>query len=322
MLKEAAMDFAGLGVLLVLALVFAFLALRSWRARRLWVKLLAGILTTLLTILCVVGVGLAVYGYSKLNRTYANPVADITVAGTSEQIARGGQFAPICADCHSSNHDLQLTGQNFGVDGPPLGTLWAPNLTPAHFKNWSDGEIIRAIREGLGKDGRSLVIMPSEVFHNLSDADVQAIVAYLRAQPAVEPDTPPKQFNVIGAIMAAALIPDEIFTHQQPITAPISAPPAGPTAEYGRYLSSVAGCTSCHGAQFEGGQSGEEGAPPAPSLVAFVKQHTEADFIKTIRTGVTPEGRTLSQYMPWGIYRKFSDDDLRALYTYIHALGK
>jgi hypothetical protein len=86
--------------------------------------------------------------------------------------------------------------------------LWAANLTPAHFKNWSDGEIVRAIREGVGKDGRSLVIMPSEVFHNLSDADVQAIVAVLLAQPAVEPDTPTKQFNVLGAIMAAALLLD------------------------------------------------------------------------------------------------------------------
>src|SRR5215207_3233510 len=115
MLKEAAMDFVGLGVLLVLALVFALLALRSWRARRLWVKLLAGILTTLLAVLCVAGLGLAVYGYSKLNRTYANPVADIAVAGTPEQIAHGEKFAPICADCHSSNRQLPLTGQDFGT---------------------------------------------------------------------------------------------------------------------------------------------------------------------------------------------------------------
>jgi cytochrome c553 len=316
------MDLIGLGVLLVLALVFAFLALRSWRARRLWVKLLAGIPTTLLAVLCVAGLGLAVFGYSKVNRTYANPVADITVAGTSEQIARSERFAPICADCHSSNHQLPLTGGNFGADGPPIGTLWAANLTPAHFENWSDGEIIRAIREGVGKDGRSLVIMPSEVFHNLSDADVQAIVAYLRAQPAVGPDTPPKQINALGAIMVAALIPDEIFTHQPPITAPATAPPAGQTPEYGHYLTTVVGCTSCHGAQLEGGQSGEEGAPPAPSLVAFAKQHTEAYFIKTIRTGVTPEGRTLSESMPWRIYQKFSDDDLRALYAYIIVLGK
>jgi cytochrome c553 len=247
----------------------------------------------------------------------ANPVADTTAAETSEQIARGEKFAPICADCHGSNHQLPLTGQDFAAHGLPIGTLWAPNLTPAHFKNWSDGEIIRAIREGVSKDGRSLAIMPSEIFHNLSDDDVQAIVAYLRAQPAVEPDTPAKQFNVLGAIMAAALLPDEVFTHQPPITEPMTAPPAGQTPEYGRYLTTVAGCTSCHGAQLEGGQSGEEGSPPGPSLVAFAKQHTDADFVKTIRTGVTPEGRTLSENMPWRIYQKFSDDDLRALYAYI-----
>jgi cytochrome c553 len=316
------MDFVGLGVLLVLALLFAFLALRSWRARRLWVKLLAGIPTTLLTLLCVAGLGLAVYGYSKLNRTYANPVADITVAGTPQQIARGEQFAPLCANCHSSNHQLPLTGQDFFADGPPTGTLWAPNLTPAHLKTWSDGEIIRAIREGVGKDGRSLVIMPSQDLHNLSDADVQAIVAYLRAQSAVEPETPAKQINFVGAIMAAALLPDAIFTHQPPITGPVTAPPAGRTSEYGRYLSTVVGCVACHGAQLEGGRPDQEGPPPGPSLVAFAKQYTEADFIKTLRTGITPEGRMLSEEMPWRIYQKFSDDDLRALYAYITVLGK
>ncbi|HJZ47871.1 MAG TPA: cytochrome c [Roseiflexaceae bacterium] len=164
--------------------------------------------------------------------------------------------------------------------------------------------------------------MSDEVFHNLSDDDVQAIVAYLRAQPEVEPDTPAKRFNLLGAIMAAALLPDEVFTHQPPITAPVSALPAGPTAEYGRYLSVVVGCTSCHGAQLEGGQPNQDGPPPGPSLVAFAKQHSEADFIKTIRTGMTPEGRTLSEEMPWRSYAKFSDDELPGLHAYITVLGK
>lgn len=63
------MDIVGLAVLLVLALVFAWLALRAWRARRRWIKLLAGIPATLLAVLCMAGLGLAGYGYSKLNRT-------------------------------------------------------------------------------------------------------------------------------------------------------------------------------------------------------------------------------------------------------------
>jgi cytochrome c553 len=317
---EVAMDFVGLGVVLMLALVFAFLAVRSWRARRLWVKLVAGIPTTLLAVVFVAALGLAIYGYSKVNKTYANPVADIKVAGTPEQIAHGEKFARTCTGCHSTTGNFPLSGQDFAADGPPLGTLWAANLTQAHFKDWSDGEIIRAIREGVSKDGRSLIIMPSHLFHNFSDDDVQAIVAYLRSQPAVEPNTPPKQISVVGALMAGALLPDDIFTHQAPIIQPVIAPPAGTTAEYGHYLSAVAGCVECHGAQLNGGEN--PNVPAGPSLVAFAQQHSEADFITTIRTGVTPEGHKLSEDMPWKDFEKFSDDDLRALYAYMAVLGK
>lgn len=313
------MDVVGLGVLLVLALVFAFLAVRAWRARRLWVKLAAGIPSTLLALVFVAALGLAIYGYSKVNTIYTNPVANVTVAGTPEQIAHGEKFARACAGCHSTNNSFPLNGAIF--DGPPIGTLWAANLTQAHLQNWSDGEIIRAIREGVSKDGRSLIIMPSHLFHSMSDDDVQATVAYLRAQPAVAPPTPPKQVNVVGAIMAGALLPDDIFTHQPPITAPVTAPPAGITPEYGQYLSTVAGCIECHGAQLTGGHVPNE-ETSAPSLVDFVKQHSDAEFIQTIRTGTTPEGQKLSENMPWKDYEKFSDDDLRALYAYITVLGK
>src|SRR5258706_439179 len=93
--------------------------------------------------------------------------------------------------------------------GPPFGTLWAPNLTQAgEISEWSDGEVIRAIREGVHKSGRALVVMPSEVFHNLSDADVEAIVAYLRSEPAVAPRNPATRLN----ILAAALIGAGVFT--------------------------------------------------------------------------------------------------------------
>lgn len=313
------MDVVGLGVLLVLALLFAFLAWRAWRARRRWVKLAAGIPTTLLALVCVAALGLAIYGYSKVNATYTNPVANVTLAGTPAQIAHGEKFARACAGCHSTNNSLPLNGANF--DGPPIGTFWAANLTPAHLQQWSDGEIIRAIREGVGKDGRSLIIMPSHLFHSMSDDDVHALVAYLRAQPAVEPDSPPRQISLVGALMTGALLPDDIFAHQPPITGLVTAPPAGATPEYGQYLSTVAGCIECHGTQLTGGQS-PAGPFAGPSLVAFARIHSDAAFITTIRTGVTPEGHKLSEEMPWQDYEKFSDDDLRALYAYITVLTK
>src|SRR5262249_38807907 len=97
-----------------------------------------------------------------------------------------------------------------------------------------DGEVIRAIREGVHKSGRPLVIMPSEVFHNLSDTDVQAIVAYLRSQPAVQPVTPATKLNVVAAL----LIGSGLFhtSAQMPITQPIIPPTGGPSADSGKYL--------------------------------------------------------------------------------------
>ena len=80
-----------------------------------------------------------------------------------------------------------------------MGVLYATNLTPGGpLKDWTDGEIVRAIREGVGQDGRALIGMPSQAYRNLSDADVQALVAYLRSQPAVDNPQPARNLNVAG----------------------------------------------------------------------------------------------------------------------------
>ena len=78
-------------------------------------------------------------------------------------------------------------------------------MTPGGpLKDWSDGEIVRAIREGLDRDGRPLLIMPSDAFHHLSDDDVQNLVAYLRSQPAVQHATPARDMNLLGLILVGA----------------------------------------------------------------------------------------------------------------------
>jgi mono/diheme cytochrome c family protein len=310
-------DIVGLSILVVLLIVFAALAVRAWRAERLWVRLLGGIPATLVTLVLGAAAVAALVGYGKINATYPNPVRDVTVAGTPEQIAQGEKLARTCTGCHSSTGNLPLNGQNFAEGGPPIGVYYAPNLTPAHLKEWSDGEIIRAIREGVNRNGNSLIIMPSSAFKNLSDEDVQAVVAYLRSQPAVEPNTPPRQISVVGAIMVATLFPPEVFSVQPPITEPVVAPPAGPTAEYGQYLTRL-GCQDCHGQTLEGGAPGGE-APAGPNLVAFAHEVDEATFVKTLRTGIKPDGQPLSEEMPGKDYEKLSDDDFRAMYRYLAA---
>jgi hypothetical protein len=73
---------------------------------------------------------------------------------------------------------------------------------PAHLADWSDGEIVRAIRQGVHRSGRSLLIMPSSSWHNLSDEDVQSIVAYLRSLPPEGSSTPPDRLNALGAVLS------------------------------------------------------------------------------------------------------------------------
>lgn len=127
---------------------------------------------------------LALVGFAKLNAHLDNLVENIRVAGTPAQIARGEKLANAFASCHSPGIELPLSGSNFSVkfEIPPLGTLYAPNLTPSgDIQDWSDGEVIRAIREGVHKNGRALLIMPAGSYQNMSDDDVQDLVAYLRS---------------------------------------------------------------------------------------------------------------------------------------------
>ena len=197
-------DLVGILILIILILLFGFLSFRAWKAKEpLAAGGSVGLLSGLLTLLPLALLVLALIGYGKLNARFNNPVSDLQVARTPAQIARGQQLANICVSCHTPGNQLPLSGTNFAAKFgmPPMGTLYAPNLTPSgNIQDWSDGELIRAIREGVHKDGRSLLIMPSANFRNMSDEDVAALVAYLRSQPAVGDPTPDNQLNVFGAV--------------------------------------------------------------------------------------------------------------------------
>jgi mono/diheme cytochrome c family protein len=312
-------DFAGVGALVIVALLFGWLTTRAWRIKNTvlrWLATIPAALVTLIASLLTIG---ALVSYSRLNAGQPNPVREVSVAITPENIARGEKFARACTGCHTSNGQLPLTGNNF-LASAPFGTFYAPNLTQAHFKNWSDGEIIRAIREGVTKSGRALLIMPSGTFHNLSDEDVQSIVAYLRSQGELGPDSPPNNLNILGALVFGLISPTSSV--QPPIASAVSAPPAGVTPAYGNYLVSSIGCRECHGANFGGrvAASGSNGPPTSPSLLGISTKWDEAQFLKILRTGLKPDGTKLAKEMPYDDYTKFSDDDLRAIYAYLGTL--
>lgn len=308
-------------VLALLAALFAWLTIRAWRSKRAFVKWPAVILAGLFTLVFAAVTVVAAIGFVKLESRHANPVADVKVAGTPAQIARGGQLAWGCADCHSPTLDLPLGGstENFIAGGPPLGVLYATNLTPGGpLQGWTDGEIVRAIREGVAQDGRPLVIMPSQAYRHLSDADVQALVAYLRSQPAVDNPQPARNLNALAALfLGAGLFPTSA---QAPVGA-VAAPPAGPTAAYGAYLAaSIGGCPDCHGAKLDGVPSSPF-APPTPPLKSFAVGMSEAQFMAVFREGRRMDGSPMAEGMPWkNIGKVMSDDDLRAVQAYLKTL--
>jgi mono/diheme cytochrome c family protein len=187
---------------------------------------------------------------------------------------------------------------------------------------YTDADWVRAIRHGVRPDGSPLLFMPTANFYHLTDADVAAIIAYLRSLPAVDNQPPASQIYPLGrALMAAGQLslPAESLDHRAPR---VPAPPAGRTAEYGRYLTTISTCRDCHGANLSGGPIDEPGAPPAPNLTpgGALVGWSEDDFIQTIRTGLRPGGSPLLEPMPWQIAAQMTDDELGAIFRYLRSL--
>jgi hypothetical protein len=323
-------DTAGVLIIIVLIALFGFLTTRAWKLKNAILKWGGVIIVGLLTLMSTAILVLALVGFYKLNERHDNPVANIQVEGTVTQIARGEQLAHTCVNCHAPGNQLPLSGTDMTTKFPfpPLGTLYGPNLTPSgDITDWTDGEVIRAIREGVHKNGRSLLIMPAETYRNLSDDDAQALVAYLRSQPSIGGPTPTNQFNLLGAVF---LNLSDFRSAQEPVGS-VTTPQPG-TPEYGKYLVDVLGCRVCHGDQLQGKlDNGQPGPPPGPNLTPIVPQWTEEQFMTFFNTGELPGGRTVpiitlpsgfsEPRMPWSTVRAATtDEELKAMYAYLHSL--
>jgi mono/diheme cytochrome c family protein len=308
--------------IVAVAAVLGRLAFRMWRAKTRVVKWGGGIVGSLLTLVVALVSVLMLVGLVKAYAPRNAPVPDLKVAGSPEQIARGQHLAnSFCASCHSTTNELPLTGGvDLGKDFPmPLGSFVSVNLTPGGpLKDWSDGEIFRALRNGIDRNGSGLFLMSIARGRHLSDEDIQAVIAYLRSQPATSDQTqmPPDQPNPVALILSGAgMIPQG----EPPITQAIAMPLKGPTAEFGKYILSYQDCVVCHGADLTGGMPGQL-APLGPNL-SVVQGWTQEQFITTLRTGVDPGGHALSSQMPWQNIGWMDDDELAAVYAYITGLS-
>lgn len=313
---------------IALTAVAAWLTWKAIKARKTWVKIVGGIVGGLFTLIFAT---LAITGGMGVRAAYfpgADPAPDITVAGTPEQIARGEYIVNLsCIGCHSAvGADGNPTGEHplsggwniaqaegFGF----VGDMVAENLTPGgKLANYSDGEIFRLLRTGINQEGDLAAFMVLMPYRELSDADTEAIIAYLRTlDPVAQSAETGDRLSYIGGVMFAL----GMFGDASPGPASITAPSKGVSAEYGKYVATFAECRGCHGPDVTGVAPSTADPAGTPNPRPLVSELSQDEFFTMMRSGIKPDGQPFPETMPWEIAAGLTDNDLAALYTYLIA---
>jgi hypothetical protein len=292
-----------------------------------------------LAVLLVAGISFTI-GWRPFIGPRARPLTARKFETTPQRLERGQYLAngvSGCVYCHTE-HDfrkadepLPASRRGGGYVLPYLGLpgrMVANNLSSdsqTGAGSWTDDQLARAIREGIGHDGRALFpIMPYPRFHSMSDEDVASIVVYLRSLPPVHHELPSTEivFPVKYLIRNAPM----------PLSGMVVSPDPANRLAYGKYLTTIGGCEDCHtperkgqaipGMDFSGGfllQVPGEPAAAAANLTtdaSGIGYYDEALFLEAMRTG-SVRGRKLSPLMPFAVYRNMSDDDLKAIFAYL-----
>lgn len=255
-----------------------------------------------------------------LNKTYDFSATAPVVESTEELIEYGHRLADIwgCTGCHTDS----LGGEVF-FDNFVFGRLASSNLTAGRGgigSTYTDADFARAIRHGVNPDGKPFMLMPSHLYNDIPQADLGALVAFIRSAPPVDLEHPSKRLGPLARGIIATGGYELPVSHIDHSARPLDVEP-GVTAEYGRNLVRV--CRECHGEDL-GGVVGDGGGgpPPGPNLTrgGGTAEWSDEDFIQTMRTGIRPDDRPFGEEMPWEQFSKMTDDELRAVWMYLRSL--
>lgn len=286
---------------------------------------------------------------------YIRPTSAEKFEASPERLQRGQYLVNQlmgCGGCHTTRAtgnlfvegeqtDLFLAGGNL-LEDPGAGRLYVPNLTPdaEGLGGWSDDEILRAVRDGVDKNGKFLApMMPYDNYQHLSDEDGKALVVYLRSIPPAKAPRP-------RFAQQLKFLPNVLFTvigvQMHRPTVDVSAPDHTDHVAYGHYLARVAGCTDCHSMTAKGPRKEDDPLFMGGSDVPF----TDARLGKVFARNLTPDPDTgLGKYKPEEIkaafrngkrldgkrmappmsvmvphYSGITDEDLDALVAYLGSL--
>ena len=247
-----------------------------------------------------------------LRRTYEVPPIALSVPTDPASIIEEGRLATV-RGCFTGCHGNRATGAVM-FNQPMIARVVAPNLTAAAHK-YSDAQLAAIIRNGVRPGGRSLVIMPSEAFVELTNGDLGRIIAFLKSLPDVDGPGPDVSLGPLGRVGLAI---GQFKMAAQQIAEAVPPPEANnEEAAYGRYLARTI-CAQCHGTNL-GGTSNPDFT--SPNLRVAAAYSPEA-FFQLLRTGVGLGGRNLGEMSAWARVNlsHLTDPEIGALYSYLHSI--
>jgi cytochrome c553 len=268
-----------------------------------------------LTALVIVGYAAAYVASGRaLNRAYTFKPITIRIPNDPESIAEGRRLAQV-HECFGGCHGTGAEGRVL-FHNPMIAHVVAPNLTAA-VARYRDDELAGIIKSGVRPDGRSMVVMPSDVLQLLSDEDLGRIIAFLRSLPAAVGPGPDFWLGPLGRVGVAQ---GQLKTMAELVVEALPAPAAeGPAATRGRYLASTI-CAACHATNLAGAPAGP-GTSASPPL-QIVAAYSPESFTQLLRTGTALGDRQLGimREVALASLSKLSDEEIADLYGYLRAL--
>ena len=300
--------------------------------------------------LVVLLVLVAACGYAYLMFAFPDvpPPTAFKIEPTPERLARGkylNDHVVGCTTCHTKRDWSRFSGpimaDQLGAGGEPFnlaaaGMAYSKNITPAAIGSWTDGELLRAVTQGVSKDGSPLFpLMPYPHYGAMDEEDVHAVLAYIRSLKAIENTPPDSKFNFPLNLIVRTIPKANTFGKR---------PSPEDKVAYGKYMTRSALCSDCHtpidergtplpGMDFAGGQEFYEtgyrvrSANITPDANTGIGSWTEQQFIDKFKGFENPTNAALTEpekpqntVMPITAYAGMTREDLSAIYAYLRTL--
>lgn len=307
-------------------------------------------ITLWIVVVFLIIIGSAV-SYLKFVLPNIDPAPVLSVELTPERLARGQYLAnhvTVCIDCHSTRDWSRFSGPpmegTFGKGGDVFdqkfgfpGVYYAKNITPEGIRHYTDGELFRTITTGVDKQGKALFpVMPFHYYGLMDMEDIKSIIAYTRSLKPIVNKVPASTSDFPMSLIINTLPHEAHFT---------KLPDKNAVVNYGGYIANAASCIECHtkfekgrlvpGTEFGGGREfpfpdgsiirSSNISPDSETGIGGWNEEVFLNLFRTYSDSATMAAKLnpgdFNSIMPWTMYGKMNDEDLKAVFAYLKTVG-